>query len=556
MKVCIVQPLYSFSADRMQSRFEGMLDLIARCDDTMDVIVLPEYCDVPATADDKEGFHAAVAKYNSIIFETVKKTAIRCGAIVFANFADITPTGLRNTTWAFGRDGEVKGKYCKAHPAPSEVKTAAQGGNELDCSYSYAYEKPYTLELEGVRYGFMTCYDFYMYESFPVLARENVDIIIGCSHQRTDSHNALDLIGRFLCYNTNAYLLRSSVSLGEDSQAGGCSMIVSPKGEMLADMKNRVGLCTLEIDPHDKYFKPAGFRGAPKAHYEYIDDGRRPWLYRPAGSMMVPSDNDMAYPRVCAHRGFKSVLPENTLPAFGAAVALGAEEIEFDLWSTKDGELVSIHDSTIDRVSNGTGLISDHTLEELRALDFGVKRGENYQGLKITTFEEILKKFSCTTIMNIHVKIWEDGGFDPQYERIAGLIRQYGAERHCYMMAGADKGLAEFRKIAPDINICVGWDGDREDMLRMPKRALALGAEKIQLFKPHFNQDTIDLARKHGIKVNIFWANDPAEAVEFIKMGADTILTDDYLKVANAVKAYIDGGAIQRNFLQQSDTNI
>ena len=57
----------------------------------------------------------------------------------------------------------------------------------------------------------------------------------------------------------------------------------------------------------------------------------------------------MSYPSLCAHRGFSSVAPENSMPAFGAAVALGAEEIEFDLWSTKDGVLVSCHDETLER---------------------------------------------------------------------------------------------------------------------------------------------------------------------------------------------------------------
>ncbi|MBQ8005537.1 MAG: hypothetical protein IJ303_04420 [Clostridia bacterium] len=50
-------------------------------------------------------------------------------------------------------------------------------------------------------------------------------------------------------------------------------------------------------------------------------------------------DKDMPYPRICAHRGFNTVAPQNTMPAFAASIALCAEEIEFDIWSTKDGEL-------------------------------------------------------------------------------------------------------------------------------------------------------------------------------------------------------------------------
>ena len=542
MKVCVIQPRYSMDYSEADACFREMLDLIDRCDDTMDLIVLPEYGDVPVATPDGAAFRACVEKYNAVVAEKAAATAKRCHALLFANYAQKTERGFANATHAFDREGNEIGVYLKAHPAPSEVKTMAQGGNELDCAYSYDYAPPYVIEVEGLRVGFMTCYDFYMYEMFPALARQNVDLIIGCSHQRTDTHASLEIIGKFLCYNTNAYLVRSAVSMGPDSAVCGCSMVVSPRGEMLLNMKNDVGLGVIEIDPAKKYFKPAGFKGAMKAHWQYIDEGRRPWLYRPAGSMTLADDDHLPYPRICAHRGFNSIAPENSMPAYGAAVALGAEEIEFDIWSTKDGVLVSSHDNTLDRVSTGTGRIGDYTFEELQAFDFGVKTGEAFTGLTIIRFEDILKKFACTTIMNIHVKIWDDMSADPMYEEIARLIRQYGAEKHCYMMSSTDQRLREFHEIAPEINRCVGWDGNRTDMLRMIDRALALGAEKVQLFKPFFDQSSVDYAKKNGILTNVFFADDPEEAVRYIDMGIDCILTNDYLRVSNAVRAYVKKG--------------
>ena len=264
-------------------------------------------------------------------------------------------------------------------------------------------------------------------------------------------------------------------------------MVVSPKGEMLVNMKSEIGLGICEIDVNEKYLKPAGYLGALKSHHEYIEEGRRPWLYRPAGSMMLPNDDRLSYPRICAHRGFNTIAPENSMPAFGAAIALGAEEIEFDLWSTKDGELVSIHDCDLERVSDGTGKIWDYTYEELLKFDFGIKRGEAFKGLRIVRFEEILQKFACTVIMNIHVKIWDRADMDHQYQRISDLLHQYDCHKHCYMMCSTDSSFAEFRKIAPDIHLCVGWDKNKTDMLSMVNRAVKLGAEKIQLYKPYFD---------------------------------------------------------------------
>ena len=91
----------------------------------------------------------------------------------------------------------------------------------------------------------------------------------------TDTHQALEIINRFLTYNTNAWLLRSSISLAEDSQVCGCSMVVSPYGTIVANMKNKVGIEIVEFNPHEKYYKSSGFNGGLKSHYEYVDEGRK-----------------------------------------------------------------------------------------------------------------------------------------------------------------------------------------------------------------------------------------------------------------------------------------
>ena len=66
-------------------------------------------------------------------------------------------------------------------------------------------------------------------------------------------------------------------------------------------------------------------------------------------------------------------------------------------------------------------------------------------------------------------------------------------------------------------------------------RAIALGAYKVQLFKPYFNQESIDKAHRHGILCNVFWSDEPEEAINFRNMGIDCILTNDYLHIRNAL---------------------
>ncbi len=537
MKVCIIQPYYSMNEKDNDTCFNEMAALLDQCDESMDLIVLPEYSDIPANQFTKEHFDDSIRKYNDVILKKAKDAAVRCHAIVFVNASFETEVGYRNTTYAINRKGEIVGKYFKAHPAPSEVKGEAQGGNGMDVSYSYSTAEPYVIEIEGVRYGFMTCYDFYFYEGFAPLARKNIDVIIGCSHQRTDTHEALDIINRFLCYNTNAYLIRSSVSLGLDSKICGCSSIIAPNGKVIVDMKSDIGIATAEIDPHEKYYKPAGFMGKMKSHYEYIEEGRRPWLYRNGGAAIVPFDDVMSYPRLCAHRGFSTAAPENSMPAFGAAVALGAREIEFDLWETKDKEIVSFHDSYISRVSDGFGKIWELTYDELLKYDFGFKFDEKFRGLRIVKFEEILQKFAGQTVMNIHVKtITDDCEFpEEMLHEMVRLIDRYDCRKHIYFMCTNDNFLALVQKYYPDIACCVGFNGNKDPM-SMIERAVRYGCKKVQFFKPYYNKEAVEKAHEKGLICNVFWSDDLEEAKELLEMGMDTILTNDYLKISQLLK--------------------
>jgi len=509
-----------------------MMAHLDSCDESLDLIVLPEYSDIPAVQGSKTAFHASIEKYNADVLSRARMAAVRCGAVVFVNAADKTESGWRNTTHAINKNGELVGKYYKAHPAPSESRTEAEGGNELDVSYCREFREPTVIEIDGVRYGFMTCYDFYFYESFAPLARAGVDVIIGCSHQRTDTHEALSIINRFLCYNTNAYLVRASVSLGEDSGICGCSSVIAPDGEVLLDMRSKIGVGTAEFDPKRKYLKPAGFKGSLKAHYEYIEEGRRPWLYRNGGPSVCPYDRLMPYPRLCAHRGLSHAIPENTLPSLGAAVALGASEIEFDVWSTNDGVLVVSHDETLERVSNGHGKISDHSYEELLLLEFG--KSEAYPGLKIPTLDEVLARLGSHTVMNVHVKIWDEDHEDDKMELIVSTVKKYDCARHVYFMTTNDEKTRKLRKLYPDMRCCVGFDGNHEPMT-MITRALALGAEKVQLLKPYISEEAIKAANRNGIICNIFYADDVEEARRYLEMGADTVLTNEYQRLSSAL---------------------
>ncbi len=541
MKVLILQPPYSLDPADADLCFDAKMDLLDRCDSSADIIVLPEYSDVPCvtrTMEETLGLHN---KFIQPLMDKCTETARRCKAVLFVDALSEENGHLHNTTFCYDRSGILRGTYFKLHLPPFEKETLhIEPGIEAP-----AFMEPYTLDIDGIRYAFLTCYDFYYYEYFSRLAKVAPDIIIGCSLQRSDTHSSIETMCRFLAYNTNAYVLRSSVSFSEDSDICGASMAVSPRGDVLANMYGAFGILEVEFDPCKKYLKPAGF-GAPDAsHHKYVEYGRSPWLYRPAGSFIIPGDQDLPYPRVCAHRGFSAVAPENSLPAFGAAVALGTDEIEFDLWPTSDGEIVSMHDQTLDRVSNGTGIVWKHTFHELEQLDFGSSFSEHFAGLRVLSFEEILRRLACHTIMNIHIKPLP-GPYDADImKKIVDLIRMYDCTRHVYFMIERDENVALFRSYAPEIPICLGHDEKRP--WQLVERAIQCGADKVQLFKPYIRQEMVDLAHSHDILCNVFYADDPAEAQAYLQMGIDTILTNEYLSISRVIASSSGGKKYRYN---------
>jgi len=95
MKICVIQPHYSFNEKDVDACFEGLISLLDKCDDSLDLIVLPEYSDAPADVLGKDGFYNAADKYGPIILERAKETARRCNSLVFVNAGYRTEDGIR-----------------------------------------------------------------------------------------------------------------------------------------------------------------------------------------------------------------------------------------------------------------------------------------------------------------------------------------------------------------------------------------------------------------------------------------------------------------------------
>ena len=97
MKVCVIQPFYSFDEKDTEKCYREMIALLDKCDESLDLIVLPEYSDVPAAQSSKVNFHKSIAERNGDIIERAVAAAKRCRSIVFVNAAEVCEGGYRKT---------------------------------------------------------------------------------------------------------------------------------------------------------------------------------------------------------------------------------------------------------------------------------------------------------------------------------------------------------------------------------------------------------------------------------------------------------------------------
>ncbi len=109
---------------------------------------------------------------------------------------------------------------------------------------------------------------------------------------------------------------------------------------------------------------------------------------------------------VSGHRGMKAVYPENTLFSFEKAIALGVDSLEMDVNVSRDGELIVMHDLTLDRTTDGHGPIREHTLREIKCLDAGSRLSPEFAGLQVPTFEEFCELMAKhpDVLLNVEIK--------------------------------------------------------------------------------------------------------------------------------------------------------
>lgn len=225
---------------------------------------------------------------------------------------------------------------------------------------------------------------------------------------------------------------------------------------------------------------------------------------------------------LCAHRGAMETHPENTIPAFRAAVEAGALMIEFDVWLTKDHRMVVIHDSGVDRTTNGTGKVPDLTFSEIRALDAGSWKDPGFAGLQIPTPEEVLKEIPYNVWINIHIK-----GAGELPAMIARLVEAEGRLHQAFLACGTEAARVA-KEAVPGITIC---NMDRQESAEeYVASTISARTGFIQLLRKSEYKDfagSVKLLKENGIKVNYYGTDSPEELKMLFDSGVDFPLVND-----------------------------
>ena len=222
--------------------------------------------------------------------------------------------------------------------------------------------------------------------------------------------------------------------------------------------------------------------------------------------------------KFCAHRGVSALMPENTLPAFAAAWALGADEIEFDVRLTKDLKLVVSHDFSVERISNGVGNIEDYTLDELKNLNIDRKHGWS---IPFCTPEEVFELLANRITFNIHLKEFGPDGL--LLRKLEELVKQYDAYDSVYF-AASPAVLEWMVKVAPKVSRTAIQL--RSDTIGIDEMAEKYGCSRVQFWNGMFDEAMIAKLHERGIICNLFYADTEEDYQKYFDMGIDTLLTN------------------------------
>ena len=232
--------------------------------------------------------------------------------------------------------------------------------------------------------------------------------------------------------------------------------------------------------------------------------------------------------QVIAHRGGAKLAPENTIAAFKKAISLGVEMIEIDVILSKDSAVIVIHDDTIDRTTDGSGVVKEMTLEEIRQYDAGSWFDEKFAGEIVPTLDEVFETINGQCILLIEIK---DGDEEyPGLERkVVDAIHKYEANDWVVVQSFNEQSVLRVKKMDPSLITYYLLGGNFEPFyakLKSSPESADLPYDGIAVSHAAINSDNSEVIKKAGYSLFVWTVNKPEDMERLMKTSVDGIITD------------------------------
>ncbi len=235
---------------------------------------------------------------------------------------------------------------------------------------------------------------------------------------------------------------------------------------------------------------------------------------------------DLPCPIIFAHRGASAQAPENTLAAFELACSQGADAIELDAKLSADGEVMVIHDPTVERTTDGRGRVAELTLADLRAFDAGSFFSEKYRGEKIPTLDQVFESVGRRLFINVELTNYTTW-YDQLVEKVCLLVRRHKLEERVLFSSFLASNLKKAAKLVPEVPrgllIKGGWLGawSRSFGFAFGNYA-ALHPKLVDVSKR-------EVSRVHRLKrrIHVWTVNQVEDVLRLNEWGVDGIITHD-----------------------------
>ncbi len=252
-----------------------------------------------------------------------------------------------------------------------------------------------------------------------------------------------------------------------------------------------------------------------------------------------PWEVAMLAPLTISHAACKGHAPENTLAGIHAALGLGVDAIEIDVHTSRDGVPVLIHDDRVDRTTDGTGLVNDLTLAQLKALDAGARSFDGrFSGERIPTLAEVLDLTRGFCLLVIEVKQQEI------IRDVAAVVRRLNAAEHTMIWSFHSDVVAAARATMPEAPVARLWSGLSGDAASLIEETVRHNAQAVSVHYATVDEALVARARLRGLTVYTWTPDEAADQARVAAAGVAGICTN----VPDVLDATLSAAGFRRGY--------